>query len=469
MGKYFDILAYLMGKLARGGGGGGGDITVESKSISANGTYTAPSNKAYSPVTVNVPNSYAAGDEGKVVSNGALVAQSSDSVTENGTVDTTLINSLTVNVSGGGGVTQAPPKQVNFVDYDGTILYSYTAQEANALSALPANPSHTGLTAQGWNWSLAEIKAQLTAMPDAPVWVGQMYITASGDTEIDVRFADAARLSPILNIAVNGTVTVDWGDGTAADTVTGSSLTTQQAVPHTYSAIGDYTIKIHVTSGSFTFYGSSSYLILRKNTTGNENRVYANCVQAVRFGSGVTSIGSYAFYGCYSLAYVTIPSAVTSINTYAFYECYSLVSIAIPSTVTSISAYEFQYCASLASISIPSAVTSIGERAFQNCYGLSSITIPSNATSIAANVFFGCNSLASVSIPSSVTSIGNSAFSNCYGMKEYHVKPTSPPTLGTTVFNNIVSDCVIYVPSAKVTAYKGATGWSAYASYIQGE
>ena len=102
MDKVFDIFAYLMGKAA-GGGGGGGDVTVESKSISSNGTFTAPPGKAYSPVTVDVPNSYAAGDEGKVVSNGELVAQSSDSVTQNGTVDTTLINSLLVNVSGGGG------------------------------------------------------------------------------------------------------------------------------------------------------------------------------------------------------------------------------------------------------------------------------------------------------------------------------------------------------------------------------
>lgn len=101
MDKVFDIFAYLMGKAA-GGGGGGGDVTVESKSISSNGTFTAPPGKAYSPVTVDVPNSYAAGDEGKVVSNGELVAQSSDSVTQNGTVDTTLINSLLVNVPSGG-------------------------------------------------------------------------------------------------------------------------------------------------------------------------------------------------------------------------------------------------------------------------------------------------------------------------------------------------------------------------------
>lgn len=86
-------------------GGSGGGSTLIAKNISANGAYSASSDNAdgYSSVTVTVPNSYAAGDEGKVVSNGALVSQGSDTVTTNGTVDTTLISSLTVNVSGGTG------------------------------------------------------------------------------------------------------------------------------------------------------------------------------------------------------------------------------------------------------------------------------------------------------------------------------------------------------------------------------
>jgi hypothetical protein len=114
-------------------GGGGSDLGT--KAISANGTYKATDDDldGYSKVTVNVPasavdsgtknissnglhdvtgyesasvsvpNSYVAGDEGKVVSNGALVSQTSDTVTENDTYDTTTISSLTVNVSGGGG------------------------------------------------------------------------------------------------------------------------------------------------------------------------------------------------------------------------------------------------------------------------------------------------------------------------------------------------------------------------------
>jgi len=73
--------------------------------ITANGTTTEDvTNYASAQITANVPNTYTSSDEGKVVSNGALVAQGSDTVTANDTYDTTLINSLTVNVSGGGQI-----------------------------------------------------------------------------------------------------------------------------------------------------------------------------------------------------------------------------------------------------------------------------------------------------------------------------------------------------------------------------
>lgn len=49
-------------------------------------------------LTVNVPNTYTASDEGKVVNSGALVGQTSRNVTTNGTVDTTLNNEVVVAV-----------------------------------------------------------------------------------------------------------------------------------------------------------------------------------------------------------------------------------------------------------------------------------------------------------------------------------------------------------------------------------
>ena len=111
--KIEDALLAASGLLGggSGGGGGGGSATLIEKSVTANATYKASDDNAdgYSKVTVNVANTYAAGDEGKVVSDGALVAQTSDTVTQNGTVDTTLINSLTVNVPVGTQI-QAPYK-----------------------------------------------------------------------------------------------------------------------------------------------------------------------------------------------------------------------------------------------------------------------------------------------------------------------------------------------------------------------
>ena len=406
------------------------------------------------------------------VSSGPSPTLITKSITANGTYNASSDNadgysSVTVNVSGGGGVTPAPKKAVNFYDYDGTILYSYTASEFLALTELPANPSHTGLTSQGWNWTLANAKTQVNATGTCDI--GQMYITSSGKTEIDVVFHEG-RLSPIMTIAVNGTITVDWGDNTTADTVTGSSLTTMLDVPHTYASAGEYTIKITVASGDFRFYGSASYLLLRKNSTTIENRVYANFVQAVRFGSGVTSIGHYAFYYCTSLAYVTIPSGVTSIVENAFQYCASLASVTIPSGVTSIGEYAFSYCYSLASVTIPSGVTSIGSYAFYYCYALASVTVPSGVTSIGQNAFYYCYALASVTVPSGVTSIGAGAFRNCCGVSEYHIKPTTPPALGgANAFQSIVSDCVIYVPSESLEDYQTATNWSTYSSKMVGE
>ena len=464
-GKYFYTFAGVKtAGTATGGGGSGGNvwqdengyvhlddegtaaITVEPLSVTQNGTYTAPTGKAYSPVTVNVS---------------------------------------------GGSSSSVEKKQINFIDYDGTILYSYTSAEWANVTSLPANPSHTGLTAQGWNWTKNQIDTQLTAVPGGDVCVGQMYVTASGDTEIDIEFIDSARLSPILSISVNGTITVDWGDNTASDTVTGTSLTTRQSPTHTYTSIGKYTIKIHVVSGSFAFRCTSSYLLLRKNTTSTENRIYANCIKAIRLGTGITSIGDNSFYYCTSLSSVSIPSTVTSVGSSAFYYCYALSSITIPNNVTSINSSSFRSCVALSSVAIPSSVTSINSNSFYGCYALSgvaipssvtsigsnafymctlsSILIPNNVTSIEASAFYGCYALSSVTIPSSVTSIGDNAFNSCYGMKEYHIKPTTIPTAGTTIFNSIASDCIIYVPSSKLTDYQGASNWSTYSSYMQGE
>ena len=390
-----------------------------------------------------------------------------DAIREKGGTNTQLtfpnefvsaIRAIPASNSGGSGVTKS---DVTFYDYDGTIVYSYSASEFASLAALPANPSHEGLIAQGWNWSLANAKTHVAKY--GKLNIGQMYVTQSGATEIDIEMYKG-RLEPILTICVNGTITVDWGDNTTPDTVTGSSINTRLDVPHTYASEGNYTISILATgTNKYGFYGSTSYYILRKNTNSNENRVYANAVKHIRIGSNI-EINDNAFCYCTSLSNITIPDSVTSIGDSAFYYCYSLSTITIPDSVTNIGNNAFQYCYSSSSIIIPDSVTSICNCTFQACYSLPSIAILDSVTSIGISAFQNCYSFSSIIIPDSVTSIGSTAFKNCYGVKEYHILPTSVPTCGTTIFENIPSDCTIYVPKGHLTDYQTASNWSTYAS-----
>ena len=378
----------------------------------------------------------------------------------------------------------ANSKEVNFLDYDGTILYSYTAADFAALSSMPANPTHDGLTAQGWNWSLTNAKAYVAKYGELNI--GQMYITDDGKTRIYIHLEEG-RTSPVLGICPNGTVDIDWGDGTTHDTLTGSSTSTAvYTSAHNYAAPGDYVIQLTVT-GSMGF--GSNGLLVYTSESDNRDFVYRNAIRKVELGSDVTSIGDRAFYSCYNLSSITIPDGVTSIGNEAFGGCYSLSSITIPDGVTSIGNSAFGACYNLSSITIPDSVTSLGNYAFYNCYSLSSITIPDSVTSLGIQVFGPCATLSSITIPDSVTSIGNAmfgacvtlssitipdsvtsigvqAFYNCYGLAHIYFLPTTPPSVSNSnAFSNIPTDCVIHVPVGSLSAYTSATNYPSSSTY----
>ena len=376
---------------------------------------------------------------------------------------------------------------VTFYDYNGTIVHSFTKEEFLALDSMPENPVHEGLVAQGWNYSLEDARDYVSKY--GKLNIGQMYTTASGATEIDIELTEG-RTTPTLGICPNGTVTVDWGDG-STDTVSGTSLTTLVNTRHAYASAGRYTIKL-TTSDSFAIIGDTSYssqlLWDQKAASFSTNRGYHNAIKAVRIGKN-TSIGQNAFHGCMSLNSISIPNSVTSIGKQAFLyctllnsvtipknvisigqqaflSCFALNSISIPKSVTSIDQQAFHGCMSLSSVSIPESVTSIGIRGFSSCNSLSSVVIPESITRIDDSVFSSCFSLSSIVIPNSITSMGVYAFNDCLSMAGYHLKPTTPPMISSNTFNYIPSDCIIYIPRGSLAAYQSAQYWSTYASQM---
>lgn len=236
-------------------------------------------------------------------------------------------------------------------------------------------------------------------------------------------------------------------------------------------------LKKFETNNSRTQYeGGGEYIepyvsLVKEDDTSHYNKPYL-CKLTLQDGSKVKLYGSGELTSAMTSSYKsTLVSAeigelCTSIGSNALDGCRSLTSVTIGNSVTSIGSRAFRICTGLTNVTIPSSVTSIGDIVFYYCTSLTSVTIPNGITSIGVYALGECGSLTSIDIPSSVTSIGDNAFVNCRGLTSVTVNATTPPTLGTTAFNN-TNDCPIYVPSASVETYKAANNWSTYASRIQ--
>lgn len=460
-----------------------GGVTVDSLNVTSNGTYTAETGHAYSPVTVNV-----------------------------------------------GG---EDPDAVLFYDYDGTVLHRYSKTQFNALTEMPANPTHTGLTSQGWNWSLSDAKAHL--VNHSQLDIGQCYITSDGVTRFYITLgANDLDLGFKLTTSTADALTIDWGDGSTPDVI---GKVNGEIINHTYSTTGDYIIEATCTSGSWypipysatnsqsmrPFFGNDKKEILTGVMLGNNLNGAGTGYAGIVFGGNTnlefvtiptyytTSQTTYEFLGCGKLKQLTLPYGRTRIQSYSFYQCFALKSVSIPNTVTSIegSAFyyngflerlplpdsitsiatnnfqyfvslkkfefptsitsysgslsyngyitsvtipstvttygaSFSYCERLESVTLPSGVTQTGS--YLNCYNIKSFTIPSTVTTISSSAFSGCYGLTSLTIPSGVTTINGSAFYNCYQLRSLSI-PSGVSNLETNTFSGCYMLESIELPS----------------------
>lgn len=457
-------------------GGSGSNITISPLNVTSNNTYTAPAGTAYSPVVVNVPT---------------------------------------------GGIVEVEELDVNFIDYDGTILYSYTASEFLELVDMPEDPYHEdeGLIAQGWNWTLEE--AQDYVSNYGKLWIGQMYDTDTGDTRIFIRLTDENNLEPTLSFNIKGTATIDWGDDSELTTASGNNLSTTKNFSHQYSSIGDYIITISMTSNTLNdgiaFTGTSNGTKVLWNQEGQSysSICYQRAIYHIQIGSNVKKINNYAFYhcvnlqtitlpngdmlfggssvfrGCYELKSITIPTGeeilyqtffnncnklqkislpptLITIQAQVFYETKLLQSITIPDNVTSLGTYCFSESAGLKQVTLPNSINSIGGGVFDTNYLLEFINLPlnnENFTTIPNSTFFDCYSLTSIKIPESVDTIGDDAFCQCYSLSSIYFESETPPTIEENTFYRLSPNCIFYVPVGSLEDYQNAENYPSNVEY----
>lgn len=335
-----------------------------------------------------------------------------------------------------------------------------------------------------WEQSIKQI-----SYDGGTTWENASPIEYSATTLIESNSPDCGYVPPTFNgkwkvIDRFGSVTTAACDSTSAITRNetpqsgiisceiGNCVTTIGNEAFIGYGITSVTIPNNVISiGLYAFKGCSNLSIVHigNGITSIDKEAFSGCKSLTSFiiPNGVTTIEEHTFENCSGLTSCTVGSGVTSIGNYAFKNCSGLTSINIPSGVTSIGFQTFYNCSSLTSINIPSGVTSIGNYAFQSCTNLTGAIRLYSITSVNDFSFYNCSMLSSVTIGSGVTSIKNYAFKYCTSLTSITVEATTPPTLVSNALENTNSNLTIYVPSASVSTYKSASGWSNYASRIQ--
>lgn len=215
--------------------------------------------------------------------------------------------------------------------------------------------------------------------------------------------------------------------------------------------------------------------------------------QAIDSSGEVLTVGSYAFYNCYSLTTASFPVA-TNIGRYAFVSCSALTTVSFPS-VSSIYDYAFSGCSKLTEVTFPMAqyinsnaffgcssltaayfpsARTLSTSAFGFCQNLATVSFP-EATTVYAHAFRMCHSLSTVILPK-VTSIGASAFAYCYNLVSLYLSAQYVCTLNNS--NAFTSTPIggysesagqygsIYVPASLYSNYCSANVWAFFSDRI---
>lgn len=264
-----------------------------------------------------------------------------------------------------------------------------------------------------------------------------------GDTHLWINIVNDYQLDQEIRIRMIGTI--DWGDGSAKDSVNVTSATT---FTHRYSEKGKYRIDLHPTSGTFTLGGASSnYSVMGSRTNSSQFRTSV-LYQAELGSSRIVTSSSYIFSYCYGLRRVYFPKNITTFSSCTFYNCYGLTEVI------------FEDASKITSATLTSN--------FISCYALQKLSpLDFNGGTAITTITRYCHSLTEFWIPRTVTSLAANSLGAMYGLKILHCLPTSPPSAAdSTVFSNLPSGCEIRVPFGSLASYSSASQWSSKSSQM---
>lgn len=307
---------------------------------------------------------------------------------------------------------------VTFYDFDGKVLKRQRVNTGEGATA-PAIPTHQFLTFAEWNNPFTNVQSDID--------IGAIYNTTDGKTYLFITLTPVTGFAPTLYFSKSSTslMTIDWGDGTTSTSTTSGN----QSINHVYAVAGDYIVTLSDTGYSLGYLGAVGTVFLN----------YKDILTKVYFANNII-LGRTSFQAYLSLKYVSLNN-FTATEAVIFYQS-NIRHININSTVVS--------------------TTLIGAN-----QKLNNVILKNTQKSLLAYQFAACKALTKLILHASITTVAVATFENCTGITTYIFLSTTPPTLANiNAFTGINPICKIYVPDASVAAYKAATNWNNYSSYI---
>lgn len=386
--------------------------------------------------------------------------------------------------TGGGSAPaeEVKEKDVNFFDYDGTLIASYTEAEAKALTSLPTPPEHSGLVFQGWNYTLEEVKAN-AEMAD----IGALYTTDDGATRLEIEIAEREVVKVSFSQTKAEGVSIDWGFGKSerSAAVAGDACTS-----YAYEQPGRYTVTLTVDKDCEITLGANGSPLICTDYVETDGAAH-NTLRNAYIGDRVTKFNKSAFLNHYALHSISMNKGVIALGDRSF-DSSSIEFIAIPSGIDTIPYKAFDTCRCLKSISLPVSVQNLEQNSIYQCDVLkrlnlkhitnpqtravaydgviSEISVNADIAYIPNNFCKACLGLERISFLGKVKIFYSGALSYCYNLKTVDLTHCSAvPTLqDTAILSHHGSDLKILVPAALADEWRQATNWTALAKYIKG-
>lgn len=333
-------------------------------------------------------------------------------------------------------------------DTQGGSAVSPQGVTAGGKAVKPGNPSKPGKVFAGWYKDAACTDGQefdFNAAISADVTVYAKWTEAADTADTYFNFAD-----------VEGGVSI--------------SLKTGQALPADVKLPAKHENKdvVAIAARAFEEQKTIRSITIPASVKSIATRAFRNCTNlaAIAGAENVEEIGASAFAGTKYETDLTVGEVYIGKTFYKYGgSLFADTAITVKDGTLGIAAGAFQSLAKLTGITLPAGLTNIGSYAFGGT-GLSTVAIPDSVTKIADNAFRDAASLKTVTLGSAVTSVGATAFSGC-PVESVTVKAETAPAAGANILGLPATfDGVIFVPAAKVEAYKAAAGWSNYADRI---